>query len=241
MTQKIKRALALLIALLLAMPTFAYANETVDESVMIETMDEEQQIPGDEDELPVEEAEIDLSDEEPESTNEPAEETASQPEAAPAAAFDQAVCVKGAQLPEGTRIALYDIYNPGVYPIDATLNADDGSVTFALVDMNVYDLFTVEPLPEEEPAQEPVGEATDALVNAPSEILVLPAINELIYTGEAQALVSGEGWLYSLDGVNYSEQAPNGFNVPIKIYFTADITLTDTWIPRYSMERRIIA
>ena len=39
-------------------------------------------------------------------------------------------------------------------------------------------------------------------------VLSVPVANALVYTGEAQALVSGEGWLYSLDGETYSADIP---------------------------------
>ena len=50
----------------------------------------------------------------------------------------------------------------------------------------------------------------------------LPTANALTYTGEAQALVSGEGWLYSLDGETYSEAIPTGINAgEYIVYFKA--------------------
>jgi hypothetical protein len=47
--------------------------------------------------------------------------------------------------------------------------------------------------------------------------------NALTYTGEAQALVSGEGeWLYSLDGEAFSAEIPTAVNAgEYTVYFKA--------------------
>ena len=48
----------------------------------------------------------------------------------------------------------------------------------------------------EEPAEEPANDGA-------------PVANALVYTGEAQALVSaGEGWLFSTDGQTYAPEIP---------------------------------
>ena len=51
-----------------------------------------------------------------------------------------------------------------------------------------------------------------------------PVANALTYTGEAQALVSGEGWLYSLDGESYAAEIPVAVDAgEYTVYFkTAD-------------------
>ena len=72
--------------------------------------------------------------------------------------------------------------------------------------------------PVEEPAEEPVAEEP-----AEEETIVEPTANELTYTGEAQALVYGEGaWLYSLDGETYGEEIPTAVNAgEYTVYFKA--------------------
>ena len=70
--------------------------------------------------------------------------------------------------------------------------------------------------PVEEPVQEPVEEPVEKPVQEPVEEPAeepitdgAPVANALVYTGEAQALVSGgEGWLFSTDGDTYSEDIP---------------------------------
>ena len=76
--------------------------------------------------------------------------------------------------------------------------------------------------PAEEEAIEPSPDGEGG-ATAPEEVsLVLPTPNALTYTGEAQALVSGEGWLYSLDGENYSEEIPAAVNAgEYTVYFKA--------------------
>ena len=50
----------------------------------------------------------------------------------------------------------------------------------------------------------------------------LPVSNALTYTGEAQALVSGEGFLFSLDGESFSAEAPTAVNAgEYTVYFKA--------------------
>ena len=72
--------------------------------------------------------------------------------------------------------------------------------------------------PVEEPAEEPVAEEP-----AEEEPIVEPTANALTYTGEAQALVYGEGaWLYSLDGETYGEEIPTAVNAgEYTVYFKA--------------------
>lgn len=66
-----------------------------------------------------------------------------------------------------------------------------------------------------EPAQQPSVEE-EASEAAPA----LPTANALTYTGEAQALVTGEGWLYSLDGEAYSAELPAAVNAgEYTVYF----------------------
>ena len=66
-----------------------------------------------------------------------------------------------------------------------------------------------------EPAQQPSVEE-EASEAAPA----LPTANALTYTGEAQALVTGEGWLYSLDGEAYSVELPAAVNAgEYTVYF----------------------
>ena len=72
MKHTLKRALALLIALLLALPTFAFADETANGIVDLEAAEEEQLIVSDEVDLPVGEVgEILLGDEEPDAPTDP--------------------------------------------------------------------------------------------------------------------------------------------------------------------------
>ena len=68
-----------------------------------------------------------------------------------------------------------------------------------------------------EPAQQPSVEE-EASEAAPA----LPTANALTYTGEAQALVTGEGWLYSLDGETYGEAIPTAIDAgEYTVYFKA--------------------
>lgn len=58
--------------------------------------------------------------------------------------------------------------------------------------------------PVEESAEEPAQDDEPQEVSAPTP----PTANKLTYTGEVQVLVTDEGWLYSLDGENYSAEPP---------------------------------
>lgn len=91
---------------------------------------------------------------------------------------------------------------------------------------------TEEPAVEEpaadEPAQEPsIEEEASEPAQQPSveeeaseAASALPTANALTYTGEAQALVTGEGWLYSLDGEAYSAELPAAVNAgEYTVYF----------------------
>lgn len=72
--------------------------------------------------------------------------------------------------------------------------------------------------------------APDEVSDAPAEdIPELPTANTLTYTGEAQTLVTGEGWLYSLDGENYDPDIPAAVNAgEYTVYFIpADATETE--------------
>ena len=82
----------------------------------------------------------------------------------------------------------------------------------------------------EEPAQEPsIEEEASEPAQQPSveeeaseAASALPTANALTYTGEAQALVTGEGWLYSLDGETYSAEAPTAVDAgEYAVYFKA--------------------
>ena len=81
----------------------------------------------------------------------------------------------------------------------------------------------------EEPAQEPSIEEASEPAQQPSveeeaseAAPALPTANALTYTGEAQALVTGEGWLYSLDGEAYSAELPAAVNAgEYTVYFKA--------------------
>ena len=71
-------------------------------------------------------------------------------------------------------------------------------------------------------AVSPKGEALETEEPSVEAAPALPTANALTYTGEAQALVSGEGWLYSLDGETYSEAIPTGINAgEYIVYFKA--------------------
>ena len=83
-----------------------------------------------------------------------------------------------------------------------------------------------EEAPTEEPAEEEPSdeEPTDAVeIIAGEEVVtdeardavvtIVPvALEGLTYTGEPQALVDGAGYLYSLDGENFSEEIPTAIN-----------------------------
>ena len=73
MKYSLKRALALLIALLLAFPTFAFAEEPADGIVVIEAVDEGQPVAGDEVDQPVGEVVFELGGDAPENPDEAAE------------------------------------------------------------------------------------------------------------------------------------------------------------------------
>ena len=76
--------------------------------------------------------------------------------------------------------------------------------------------------PAEESAEEPVEEPVEAPVEEPVEAPVEePAPNALVYTGEAQPLVSGgEGWLFSLDGEAFAADIPAAVNAgEYTVYF----------------------
>ena len=67
----------------------------------------------------------------------------------------------------------------------------------------------VQPTEGEQPTEEqPAEEAPVAEGAAEEQPAAVPLANALVYTGEAQALVSGAGWLYSLDGETYSADIP---------------------------------
>ena len=78
--------------------------------------------------------------------------------------------------------------------------------------------FAEEPVEESLPESLPVEEQADGEAGASD----LPVANALTYTGEAQALVTGEGWLYSLDGETYSEEIPTAVDAgEYAVYFKA--------------------
>ena len=90
------------------------------------------------------------------------------------------VRVEGLNLSADARVAVYDEYVPGAYEIAATLNAGENAIEFELVDVTVYDIVTVEPLPEqeaepaegemEEPAEQPAeGETEEESPEEPDE------------------------------------------------------------------------
>ena len=84
-----------------------------------------------------------------------------------------------------------------------------GAMAFAeevVVDGEPDGIIELEPTEFDPEAEAEVGESDSEPME---ELAALPAAVEgLTYTGEAQALVVGEGWLYSLDGENYSEEIP---------------------------------
>ena len=64
-------------------------------------------------------------------------------------------------------------------------------------------------------------EETDE-VASPDGASDAPVANALTYTGEVQALVSGEGFLFSLDGESFSAEAPTAVNAgEYTVYFKA--------------------
>ena len=78
--------------------------------------------------------------------------------------------------------------------------------------------FAEEAVEESLPESLPVEEQADGEAGASD----LPVANALTYTGEAQALVTGEGWLYSLDGETYSEEIPTAVDAgEYAVYFKA--------------------
>lgn len=61
----------------------------------------------------------------------------------------------------------------------------------------------------EESAEEEPGEETEEAPTDEHSVPDAPVANALVYTGEAQALVStGEGWLFSMDGEAYTPDIP---------------------------------
>ena len=90
---------------------------------------------------------------------------------------------------------------------------------------------TEEPAAEEPAAEEPVQEPSVEEASEPAQqpsveeeaseaAPALPTATALTYTGEAQALVTGEGWLYSLDGEAYSAELPAAVNAgEYTVYF----------------------
>ena len=71
-------------------------------------------------------------------------------------------------------------------------------------------------------AVSPKGEALETEEPSVEAAPALPTANALTYTGEAQALVSGEGWLYSLDGESYGPEIPTAVDAgEYAVYFKA--------------------
>ncbi len=71
-------------------------------------------------------------------------------------------------------------------------------------------------------AVSPKGEALETEEPSVEAVPALPTANALTYTGEAQALVSGEGWLYSLDGESYGPEIPTAVDAgEYTVYFKA--------------------
>ena len=71
----------------------------------------------------------------------------------------------GLNLPDDARVTLYDDYAQAAYEINAKVNTDADAIEFSLVDMAVYDIITIEPIPEqtevsavEESTQQPADE-----------------------------------------------------------------------------------
>ena len=88
-----------------------------------------------------------------------------------------------------------------------------GALAFAeevVVDGEPDEIIELEPAEFDPEAENEVGESDSEPME---ELAALPAAVEgLTYTGEAQALVVGEGWLYSLDGESYSEEIPTAID-----------------------------
>ena len=77
---------------------------------------------------------------------------------------------------------------------------------------------------EEEPEQPAEEEAEQSTAEEEQQEQPEPVANALTYTGEVQMLFNGEAtWLYSLDGVTYSEEIPTAINAgEYTVYYKAD-------------------
>ena len=80
---------------------------------------------------------------------------------------------------------------------------------------------------DQEEAEEEItdeGEAMSASEESYDGIVLAPVALELTYTGEPQALVEGEGFQYSLDGENFTDEIPTAVNAGeyTVFYRTAD-------------------
>ena len=77
---------------------------------------------------------------------------------------------------------------------------------------------------EEEPVEESVEGVADEAAMAALSVENAPVVaNALVYTGDAQPLVTAEGeWLYSLDGENYTADIPAAVNAGVyTVYYKA--------------------
>ena len=77
---------------------------------------------------------------------------------------------------------------------------------------------------EEEPVEESVEGVADEAAMAALSVENAPVVaNALVYTGDAQPLVTAEGeWLYSLDGENFTADIPAAVNAGVyTVYYRA--------------------
>ena len=77
---------------------------------------------------------------------------------------------------------------------------------------------------EEEPVEESVEGVADEAAMAALSVENAPVVaNVLVYTGDAQPLVTAEGeWLYSLDGENFTADIPAAVNAGVyTVYYKA--------------------
>ena len=77
---------------------------------------------------------------------------------------------------------------------------------------------------EEEPTEESVEGVADEAAMAALSVENAPVVaNALVYTGDAQPLVTAEGeWLYSLDGENFTADIPAAVNAGVyTVYYKA--------------------
>ena len=137
-----------------------------------------------------------------------------------------AVRVEGLDLPAGSRVAVYDETVPGAYEIGARVN--EGAIVFVLVDVGVYDIFTIEPpteaqeeAPVEGETEEPTEQSAEGDAEEPAEgETEEPA--EQPAEGEAEESAEGEAEEESTDEVIEEPEEVEGEAIqPVSVVFDA--------------------